>query len=187
MLFSPMDSQNWVIELCKGEAKAYKFFFEEYYQILGVFALKYVKEKEVAADIVNDVILELYSRKLKFENLTALKSFLYLSIKNKSLNYIRHSNAQERYLHILPPEKEEEFFLDNIIEEEIYFLMKKAIADLPVPIRQIYELSLQGKSNEEIAQQLGITLDSVKSYKKRGKSVLRDKLKGLMYFLSVGF
>lgn len=180
-----MESQNWIKELCKGEAKAYKFFFEEYYQILGLFALKYVKDKEVAEDIVNDVILELYSRKLKFENLTALKSFLYLSIKNKSLNYIRHNNARERYLQITSQEHEERFFLDNIVEEEIYFLLQKAVNELTDPIRKIYELSLQGKSNEEIAAHLNLTIDSIKSYKKRGKSVLKEKLQGLFYFLSV--
>lgn len=180
-----MESREWIIELCKGDEKAYKIFFEEYYQILGVFALKYVKEKEIAEDIVNDVVLELYSRKLKFENLIALKSFLYLSIKNRSLNYIRHHNARERYFHDASQKQQEEFFLDNIIEEEMYFLLEKAVNELTDPIRQIYRLSFQGSSNEEIAEQLNLTLDSVKSYKKRGKSVLREKLKGLVYFLSI--
>ena len=62
---------------------------------------------------------------------------------------------------------------------------KKAIKELPEQIQQIYELSLQGKSNEEIAQTLDLSLDSVKSYKKRGKLMLKDKLKDLMCFLSV--
>ena len=47
------------------------------------------------------------------------------------------------------------------------------------------ELSLKGKSNEEIARVLNLSLDSVKSYKKRGKQILKEKLKGLICFLSV--
>ena len=63
--------------------------------------------------------------------------------------------------------------------------LEKAIAEFSNPLREIYQLSLQGKSNEEIARELNLTLDSVKSHKKRGKQALKDKLKDLYYFLSV--
>lgn len=63
--------------------------------------------------------------------------------------------------------------------------MHKAIKELPDQIQSIYELSLKGKSNEEIAQILDLSIDSVKSYKKRGKQMLKEKLKDLMCFLSV--
>ena len=55
--------------------------------------------------------------------------------------------------------------------------MHKAINELPDQIQTIYELSLKGKSNEEIARVLNLSLDSVKSYKKRGKQILKEKLK----------
>ena len=70
-------------------------------------------------------------------------------------------------------------------EEETYFLLRQAIRQLDSPLRRIYELTLQGKSNEEIARALDLTLDSVKSYKKRGKQVLKEMLKDLYLFLSV--
>ncbi len=180
-----MEQEHWLSQLRDGDEDAYRVFFEEYYQILGYFALKYVKQKEVAEDIVNDVILELYSRKHHFENIVALKSFLFLSIKNRSLNWLRGNKAQNRYLHRALSEQEDRFFLDNIIEEEVYFLLKNAIHVLPELPRKIYKFSLQGLSNEEIARELSLTVDSIKAYKKRGKQILKEKLKGLMYFLSI--
>lgn len=180
---SKYTENNWLRQFCQGEEEAYRLFFEEYYQILSVFAFKYVKNKESAEDIVNDIILELYSRKLQFANLIALKSYLFLSIKNKALNYLRHHQAAERYLN--NSTEEESFFLNNIIQEEVYYLLQKAIRELSDPVRQIYELSLRERSNEEIARELGLTVDSVKAYKKRGKQILKEKLKGLMMFLSV--
>ena len=114
-----------------------------------------------------------------------MKSFLYLSIKNRSINYLQHKKAEENYLHDASVMHREDYFLDTIIEEEVYFLMHKAINELPEQIQTIYELSLKGKSNEEIAQVLNLSLDSVKSYKKRGKQILKEKLKGLICFLSV--
>lgn len=177
---------KWLQQLCRGEEEGYRVFFEEYYQVLGVFAMKYVKEKEAAEDIVQDVILELYSRRLRFDSVLALKSWLFTSVKNKCVNHIRHLRSRERYLRDIGAREEGEFFLDRIIEEEIYFLLKKAVCGLADPVRRIYELSLKGHSNEEIAVLLDLTLDSVKSYKKRGKQILREQLKGLMGMLSVG-
>ena len=180
------DQQDWLKRLYAGEEEAYRFFFKEYYPILCSFSLRYVKEPEIAEDIVNDVIFELYNNKRLFPDLVSLKSFLFTSIKNTSLNYIRGRKAQERYLK--DPEgtnTTEEFFLDTIIEEEVYFLMHKAITELPDKIREIYKLSLSGESNESIAKQLNLTIDSIKAYKKRGKQMLKEKLQGLFIFLNV--
>lgn len=162
-----------------------KIFFQEYYQIFAHFAFKYVKDVDMAEDIVHDVILDLYSNKRNFDCLNKLKSFLYLSIKNRCLNYLEHENAKQNYLQENTHQQDEDYFLDSIIEEEVYFLMHKAIKELPDQIQNIYELSLKGKSNEEIAQILNLSLDSVKSYKNEVKQILKEKLKGLICFLSV--
>ena len=107
-----MSSQHpdfkWIEQLHFGNEEAYRILFDEYYQMLGVFAMKYVKDKEVAEDIVQDVITELYSRRLLFDTPVALKSFLFLSVKNKALNFLRRQQAQERYL-------------NNRMEEESFF------------------------------------------------------------------
>lgn len=179
------NEKTWLEQLRRGEEKAYRKFFEEYYQILCVFAGKYLKDHDHAEDIVHDVILELYSRKQSFPTLEALKSWLFSAIKNRCLNDLRHLRAGDRYAREMQAGKRQEFFLENIIEEETYFLLRQAIRQLDSPLRRIYELTLQGKSNEEIARALDLTLDSVKSYKKRGKQVLKEMLKDLYLFLSV--
>ena len=42
----------WVKQLIEGDEAAYKIFFKEYYQIFAHFAFKYVKDIDVAEDIV---------------------------------------------------------------------------------------------------------------------------------------
>ena len=185
MTSSRHSARKWLELLHDGKEEAYRILFEEYYPLLGVFAMRYVKDKEVAEDIVQDVILELYSRRLQFETPVALKAFLYLSVKNKSLNFLRHRQAQERYLNHTP--EEESFFLNNIIREEVYYHLQKIIGELSSPVRQIYELTLQELSNEEIAEQLGLSVNSVKAHKKRGKQILKERLRELMAFLRTSF
>lgn len=178
------DVTQWLQQLRRGDDKAYRIFFEEYYQVLGVFALKYVKRQDVAEDIVNDVIVSLYSSRPQFDNLVAFKSFLYTAVRNRCMNLARTDKARQRYADAKLTDNED-FFLDSIIEEEVYFLLRNSISTLPEMPRRIYEMSLHGRSNEEIARELSLTVDSVKAYKKRGKQMLKEKLKGLMGLLSV--
>lgn len=186
MTSSQHTARQWLELLHDGKEEAYRILFEEYYPLLGVFAMKYVKDKEAAKDIVQDVITELYSRRLQFDTPDALKAFLYLSVKNRSLNVLRNKQAQERYLNHTQ-EEEESFFLNNIIREEVYYHLQKMIEELSSPVRQIYELTLQELSNEEIAEQLGLSVDSVKSHKKRGKQILKERLRELMIFFGTRF
>ena len=111
-----------------------------------------------------------------------------VSLESQHVNYedlIDIVAGNDRYAREMQAGERQEFFLENIIEEETYFLLRQAIRQLDSPLRRIYELTLQGKSNEEIARALDLTLDSVKSYKKRGKQVLKEMLKDLYLFLSV--
>ena len=129
---------------------------------------------------MQDIILELYSRRLRFNTPVALKAVLFRSVKNRALNFLRRQRSQEHYLSISV--EEESFFMNNIIREEVYYHLQKMIGELSDPVRKIYELTLQEFSNEEIAEQLGLTVDSVKAHKKRGKQILKERLKGLMAF-----
>ena len=73
-------------------------------------------------------------------------------------------------------QKEEyDFFLNQILEEEVYTLLKEAIDSLPGQMKRVYELALLGHSNEEIAKILSISVDAVKALKKRGKKILQEK------------
>lgn len=177
-------NNEWFRRFCAGDEGAYKFFFEEYYPIFVHFAMKYLHDMEVCEDIVHDVVYEFYSKKRVFENINMMKSFFYLAVKNKCLNYLEHKKAEQNYLEELSRHQQKDFFLDSMIEEEVYLLMHRTIHEFPGMMRSVYELSLEGKSNDEIAEALGLSLDSVKGYKKRGKSILKDKLRRLMPCIS---
>ena len=177
-------NEQFIKALNRKKEEAFQMLFKDYYASLVMYAMHYVRQ-EVAEDIVQDVITELYSRRLLFDTPVALKSFLFLSVKNKALNFLRRQRAQEHYLSISV--EEESFFLNNIIREEVYYHLQKMIGELSDPVRKIYELTLQEFSNEEIAEQLGLTVDSVKAHKKRGKQILKERLKGLMAFCRAKF
>ena len=178
------DNRAVIRRLHRGDMACFEACYKFYYRGLCSFASRWVPVS-TAEDIVQDIILELYSRRLRFNTPVALKSFLFLSVKNRALNFLRRQRAQEHYLSISV--EEESFFLNNIIREEVYYHLQKMIGELSDPVRKIYELTLQEFSNEEIAEQLGLTVNSVKAHKKRGKQILKERLKGLMAFCRAKF
>ena len=77
---------------------------------------------------------------------------------------------------------------ERVLEEEVYALLIKAIQNLPEQCQKVYLLVLEGKSNQEIAHQLQLKIETVKSHKQVGKKLLYDQLKhiipvGILIFL----
>ena len=70
-----------------------------------------------------------------------------------------------------------------MLEEEVYSNLLKALDKLPKRCKEVFELSLKGYKNDEIAQAMEISLETVKSQKKRGKSLLSSVLKNLAAYL----
>lgn len=66
-----------------------------------------------------------------------------------------------------------------MIEEEVYLSLKNSIDALPGKIKEVYKLILVGKNNKEIAFLLNLSEDAVKSYRKRGKQILKISLGNL--------
>ena len=117
----------------------------------------------------------LWSTPQKFLHTTDLRFYLYRSVQNGCLNYIRNKKVEEGYRNKAEMVTED-FFYNVLLEEEIFIRLRKAVDELPEKYRVVINLNLDGLSDKEIAERLGITLDAVKQQKKRGKERLREHL-----------
>ena len=169
----------WLQQLSAGSEKAYKQLFERYYSLLATFAHKYLLDNQLAEDAVHDVLLNLYQQKEKFNSIVLLKSYLYNSVRNRCLNLLEHQKVAREYA--AGSMRQENNWKYSFLEAEVYEQLREAIDSLPEQQRKIFDLTLQGYNNGEIAGTLGITEDAVKAHKKRGKKLLREKLQHLMY------
>lgn len=169
----------WLQQLSKGTEKAYMQLFERYYALLSMFAFRYLADKQLAEDAVHDVVLNLWQRKEKFVSITTLKSYLYNAVRNRCLNILDYNQVRNVYVRKMVEQKTEEFYY---LETEVYDKLRDAINTLPEQQRRIFDLTLQGFDNAEIAEKLNISLDAVKSHKKRGKKQLKESLENLMFW-----
>ncbi|WP_455510003.1 RNA polymerase sigma factor [Butyricimonas paravirosa] len=162
--------------LSKGDRKAFRLLYENFFIALCIFARGFHLEREEAEDIVQEVFCKLYDERHLFTNVSSLKSYLYSSIKNGCLNYIRgEKRRKDRESHYYDDVDEERTFFNDIVESEVYRELKMLMDELPPQCRNIFERVLQGATSEEIAEALQLSVETVKTQRKKAKQILRER------------
>lgn len=171
----------WLNNLSRDHKSGIRSLFERYYVPLVLFAGNYIHNQDAAKDLVQDVFYALIESNEKFTTIENLKVYLYSAVKNRCLKYLRHEEVKDRYINYMSQaEQQEAFYHDRILEEEVFSLLNQAIQQLPEQCKKVFLLALEGKNNSEIADLMGIGLETVKSHKKTGKKILYTKLKGVV-------
>jgi len=76
---------------------AFRKLFREYYNTLVLFSMNYVERQEVAEDIVQDLFVSIWERDARYASYNSFKSFLYNSVRNGSINYLKHRIVEDKY------------------------------------------------------------------------------------------
>ncbi|MEJ5963581.1 RNA polymerase sigma-70 factor [Pedobacter immunditicola] len=164
--------------------------FKEYYGRLSYFAFQFVNDQSVAEDFVQDAFVAYWDSKKKVsDHPQAVKDFLYTAVRNSSLNFLKRKKVQERYFFLRNDEKfENQKVLETMIQAEAMANLHQAISQLPESCRKVFLLAyFQGLSNPEIAQELKISINTVRNHKYNGLKILRANLdvKTFMAFMVI--
>jgi RNA polymerase sigma-70 factor (family 1) len=175
-----VQDKNYIHLFRQGEESAFRHFFELFYDRLCYFAEGLLPDvqKEHALDIVQDAFVKLWERRQGFDNVSAIKAFLYLTVRNASLNIYKHDKvvAKHRMFLTMLDIKEQDVTF-RLLEAEIFDRLDKAFRQLPEGCREVLYLTYyKGMKNEEISQELEISVHTVKSQKVRGLKLLRKSL-----------
>ena len=99
---------------------------------LKALANYYVKDNDVAEDLVQDVFISLLESDHKFKTENDIKYFLYSSLKNRCIRHSRKQKVRAKYYRdVLSSQNEEEHFWDKVLEEDVYARLMAAIETLP--------------------------------------------------------
>ena len=164
------------------DRQVFKAFFEGNFSSIVMFADKYLDDMEVAADIAQECFIRLWHGDQTFESEDKVKGFLYTTARNLALNELKHDAIVSQYVERGMLESEE-YLRDNVIEEEVYSMIYKAIDELAPQSKKVILLSLQELSNGEIAEQLGISINSVRTLKQNAYKKLKGLLRDYFYLL----
>lgn len=151
--------------------KEFDIYFRKLYLPLGMFALRIVEDPEVAEELVANTFANVWQKTNEGLEIDNFKAYLYQSVRNECLSFLRN--------------KKETISLENIheVDEETIDTSERdakiwrAIDELPPKCREVFLLSKRdGLSNEEIAEEMGISIKTVKNQMTKAFSRLRDAL-----------
>lgn len=168
--------------MCSGDTKAFERLFVSMYPGLCHIANYYLKNEMLSKDVAQETFIRWWSKREDFKDFAAVKSYLYVTVRNQSLNYIRDHQKEVDVSEISSKEEEDSFDL-MVIEEEAINALYAGIERLPLQSARIMRLVVKGYKNQEIADQLGISVNSVKTLKYNALDVLRKELKGFTLVL----
>ncbi len=159
--------------------KLFEQLFKEYFVPLTNFAKSYVKDEDTAKELAQDAFINLWQKKEEIDRDKSIKSYLFTSVRNRSLNYIRDNKKYKSEFLDIELEKSNDFFDGDILTtQELQERISKSIGSLPAKCRRVFEMSrLEGLKYKEIAEELGISIKTVENQMGKALKVLRKDLK----------
>jgi RNA polymerase sigma-70 factor, ECF subfamily len=163
----------------------FKKLFDDYYSMLCLVAYDIIKNKQLAEEIVDEVFINLWLKRESIEVYKSIRAYLVKSVQNRCINWLAQTKA-ERLLTDNTFDVNsydfvnwsEDYPLGNLLIKELQGKIEESIKTLPDQCRNIFLLSRNGElSYEEIASQLSISVNTVKTQMKIALSKLRDSLR----------
>jgi len=169
--------QDIIGKLEGGDECGLHQLFDLYYSPLCVFAYKYFDSFEKAEDLVQEVFIDLWEKK-RFHNFTgSVKSYLFTAVKNNSLKQIqkdkrfRFEEIENQCYTIIEDKFESQDFQSR--KEKLY----SEIDQLPAQSKRVFEaIVFERLKYAEIAEEMDISLNSVKTYYSRALKHLRGSM-----------
>lgn len=161
----------------RGEHLAFTSLYRKYFRVLVTASDKYVREIDVAKEIVQDVFLKMWEQPFELDNGASLRSYLYRSVINSSLNHLRREKNISQH-HIKIANETTSDSLDDIhAEHELKLFIYREIELLPAQCKKVFKLSrFEGLKYREIAVLLNISEKTVENHMIKALKTLREKI-----------
>lgn len=160
-------------------AKGYELLFRTYYQPLCSHAARFVYNKEVAEDLVTEIFLNFWKKELHTGIATTFRAYLFTAVRNRCFTYLRWEFQKIRQEELDDDFRSDMLAPDHIMEmDELYMHVEQVIHALPPQCQKVFILSrFEGKSYQEIATKLEVSVKAVEGHISKALNVLRRSLK----------
>ncbi len=159
--------------LVEDDKKAYNEIYNRYWEQLFLYVAKAITDREGAKDIVQEIFISLWVRRLNLAAISSLKAYLFSAGRYKGLSYIRENISKKKYLQsmALYIDLATHSVHDKYTAKELSNLIDKEIEKLPSKMKEVFILSRkEDHSYKWIAENLMI---SDKTVKKQVSNVLK--------------
>ncbi len=171
--------------LQRGDEGMYRTIFVQLQPALVAYASEYVIDKDLSKSLVQEAFFKLWETRQKLKVGTNLNAYLYKSVRNICLNYLRHLKVTDKYAqniitaeYKLNYEALKDKSAERLLEAEILEHINSAVEKMTPQCQQLFIMSrFEGKSHKEIAKELCITEKTVENQIGKALKVARAELK----------
>lgn len=167
------DSLGW-----DGTESTFRKVFDNSYENLCRYAFSIVKDFDLAEDIVQSMFMKLWEKRDELDISTSVQSYLFRSVYNQCLNQLEHRVIKTKYDAAVRVEPGRDAQQPDVFPEELGSNIRKAVDTLPPQCRSIFIMSrYEELKYSEIADRLGISVNTIQNQVSKALKILREALK----------
>lgn len=177
-------------EIKKGNRQVFKNFFNKNYEDLVIYANGYLFDKQSSEDVVQEVFIYIWEKPDKINITSSLQAYVYRMVRNRCLNFLKslkitgNFDVLEFNISLIT-----EHVFDSASEDDkeiVYHQILKIVDSLPDKMQQIVRLKfLHDYKYKDIAAELDISVNTVKTQLKRAKIKITDSLTCILILLEL--
>jgi len=169
-----------------GDIKVFEVVFNDYYSKLVAYAQTILKNTDEAEDIVQHVFISIWEKRSQIEIRTSIRSLLYKSVYNASLNRVKQIQTKQRYSTEYTLNRDKVSTQTNLEESELQKKLADALTVLPEQCAKIFKMSrFEELKYKEIADKLGISVKTVENQMGKALKIMREQLKEYLSLLLI--
>lgn len=166
-------------QIAAGNEDAFASLFEKYKQQVYAYAMHVTRSTIYSEEIVQDVFVKIWTHRKKLPLLDNFEPYLYVMARNFSFNVLKkiaHEAALKNGWYNMPAVSSESSEAP-LLEKELKVVLQQALEELPPQQKLVYHLRREHYlGNEEVATQLKISKETVKSHLKQAMRSIRKYL-----------
>ncbi|HYF29559.1 MAG TPA: RNA polymerase sigma-70 factor [Chitinophagaceae bacterium] len=155
----------------------FEALFKEHYNALANYAFSFLKNKESAEDVVQDVFVKLWQNQPDVVKTSQVKFYLFTAIKNNCISVLRKESGKV----FVQPEDVQLSASEEPAHhgpKDIGSLIDKALSTLPPQCLVIFKMSRFGKlTYQQIADELGLSVKTVENQVGKALRIMREHAK----------
>jgi RNA polymerase sigma-70 factor (ECF subfamily) len=161
--------------------KEFEDFFRENFQVATLIVFRYLENRSLAEDIVQESFVKLWEKQNSIDCSPAgLREYLFTIVRNSTISYLRSLKVKYTSLDVasISSDVTEEIRLYD--EEELALRVDRAIDKLPRKCREIFRMAyLEELTYNEIAQKLSVSKNTIKTQMGIAYRILRNELRSI--------
>ncbi len=169
-----------ILLIQKDDPVAFYNLYERYCRRLFGFVLRYIKQKEDAEEIVQEVFVKIWESRIKIDAYSSFESFLFTIAYNATISLLRKRTNEKKYMeHLLALQHPDDLpdLIDEIHFNELSDRVQVLLNELTPRQKEIYQLSREeGLSHDEIAKKLDISVNTVKKHMANTLAFLKSQI-----------